>query len=76
MSEHEKTLRVAEAIRTHYAWNGRTFREGQFVAILDGKIVAVTDRPEDAIATLRAMDPDTEHGMVVPVKHPQVDIIR
>jgi hypothetical protein len=76
MSETENTLRVAESIRSHFAWNGRTFREGEFVAVLDGQIVTVADNPDDAIAALRAMAPEPSRGMVIPVKHPEVDFIR
>jgi hypothetical protein len=76
MSEKERNLRIAEAITTNFAWNGRSFREGQFVALLDGQIVAVADNPDEAIAALRALDPDPKHGMVLEVAHPVTDVIR
>ena len=76
MNDTEGNLRIAETIQSKFAWNGRTFREGQCVALLDGKIVAVTDNPDSAILALRAADPDPERGMVIEVTHPVVDVIR
>lgn len=76
MNDKERNLRIAESIQLKFAWNGRTFREGQCVALLDGKIVAVADNPDSAISALRAVDPDPERGMVIEVTHPVVDIIR
>ncbi len=76
MNEKERNLRIAESILSEFAWNGRTFREGQCVALLDGKIVAVADNPDRAISALRAIDPDPQRGMVIEVAHPVVDVIR
>jgi hypothetical protein len=76
MSEKERNLRIAQTICEDFAWNGQTFREGDFVALLDGKIVAVARNVDDAIATLRARDPDPKRGMVIEVTHPVVDVIR
>lgn len=76
MSEKERTLRVAETLCREFKWNGQTFQDGDCVAVLDGKIVAVADNPDEAIAALRAIDPDPQHGMVVEVSHPVVDVIR
>jgi hypothetical protein len=75
-SEQERNLRIAEAMCRDFQWQGRTFREGEYVALLDGSIVAVADNPDDAIAALRALDPNPRHGMVVPIEHPSVDVIR
>ena len=76
MSEKERNLRIAESITAKFAWNGRTFEEGEFVALLDGEIVAVADNPKDAISALRALEPDPKRGMVVEAAHPVVDVIR
>ena len=76
MTENERNLRIAESISANFAWNGRTFEEGEFVALLDGVIVAVADNPNDAISALRALDPNPRHGMVVEAAHPVVDVIR
>jgi hypothetical protein len=76
MNEKERNLRIAELICAEFAWNGQKFREGDCVALLDGKIVAVADNPDDAIATLRTLEPDPKRGMVVEVIHPVVEVIR
>jgi hypothetical protein len=76
MSDKDRNLRIAESICAHFAWNGRRFRAGEFVALLDGRIIAVTDNPDGAISALRAIDPDPQHGMVIEVTHPIVDVIR
>ena len=75
-SEQERNLLIADAVCRDFEWEGRKFREGQCVALLDGEIVAVADNPDDAIAALRALDPNPKHGMVVPVIHPTIDVIR
>jgi hypothetical protein len=56
MNENERNLRIAESIYTQFTWNGQTFREGDCVALLEGKIVAVADNPDDAISALRALE--------------------
>jgi hypothetical protein len=76
MSDRERNLRAAEALCREFEWNGRTFKDGDCVALLDGRIVAVADNPDDAISALRVIDPDPERGMVVEVTHPVVDVIR
>jgi hypothetical protein len=76
MNEKERNLRIAESIYAQFAWNGQTFREGDFVALLEGKIVAVAHNPDDAISTLRSLDPDPKHGMVIEVSRPVVDAVR
>jgi hypothetical protein len=76
MSEHDQNRRIAEAIGAHFCWNGRTFHEGEYIALLDGNIVAVTKKPDEAITALRALDPDPRRGMVIEVSRPTVDVIR
>ena len=76
MTEKERNLRIAESICAKFAWNGRTFEEGDYVALLDGKILAVADNPDDAISALRALEPDPKRGMVIEATHPVVDVIR
>ena len=74
--DKERNRRIAEAMCTDFQWQGRTFHEGDCVALLDGNIVAVADNPDDAIAALRALDSNPQHGMVVQVTAPTVDVIR
>ena len=76
MSEKERNLRVAETLCREFEWNGRRFQDGDCVALLDGEIVAVADNPDDAISSLRTIDPDPQRGMVVQVSDPAVDVIR
>jgi hypothetical protein len=75
-NDKERNLRIAETMCRDFQWQGQTFREGQCVALLDGEIVAVAENPDDAIAALRALDPNPQHGMVVPITRPTVDVIR
>jgi hypothetical protein len=49
---------------------------GDFVALLDGEVVAVEKNADDAIAALRARDPDPKRGMVVEVAPASADVIR
>jgi hypothetical protein len=76
VDEQERNLRIAETIATDFAWNGQTFLEGQFVALLDGRVVAVATKPDEAIAALRALAPDPQRGMVLEVARPAIDMIR
>lgn len=75
-SEHERNLRIAEAVCRDFEWHGQKFREGQYLALLNGKIAAVADHADDAILALRTLDPDPKHGMIVPVEVPAMDVIR
>ncbi len=76
MNDKETNLRIAEAICETFSWEDRTFKEGDYVALLDGKIVVVGETPDQAITALRALDPDPKRGMVLVVSHPVVDVIR
>jgi hypothetical protein len=76
MTETERNRRVAERLCLDFEWNGRRFKEGDFVALLDGQVVAVASAPDEAIRALRALDPDPKRGMVVEVTPPVVEVIR
>jgi hypothetical protein len=76
VNEQEQNRRIAETICEQFSWNGHDFEEGTCVALLDGKIIAVAECPDDAIAALRKLDADPKRGMVVEVAHPVVDVIR
>jgi hypothetical protein len=75
-SEQERNLRIAEAVCRDFEWHGQKFRKGQYLALLDGEIVAVANKADLAISALRALDPDPKHGMVIPVESPVMDVIR
>ncbi len=76
MHENDQNLRIAESISARFSWNGQEFHEGDYVALLDGQIIAVAKTPEAAISALRAHAPDPERGMVVEVARPAVDVVR
>jgi len=48
VSEKERNLRVAETLWKEHQWSGQTFNDGDYVALLDGNIVAVADNPDEA----------------------------
>jgi len=76
MNETDLNRRIAQAVHRDFAWDGRTFQNGDFLALLDGKVVAVANTADDAIAALRACDPDPRRGMVIAVAPSAIDIIR
>jgi len=76
MNERELNLRIAETVCKESRWQGQEFHLGDCVALLDGNIVAVTGNPEDAISSLRAIEPNPRRGMVVEVAQPAIDVIR
>ena len=76
MTETDLNRRIAQAVHHDSTWDGRTFRAGDFLALLDGNVVAVADNADDAIAALRALDPDPRRGMVIEVAPPAIDVIR
>lgn len=76
MSGAERDAQIAERTMQDFAWNGQTFQKGEFVAILNGAVVVVSDNAMDAINALREIDPDPRQGMVVEIGHAEVDLIR
>jgi len=76
MTGSEQDQRIAERLCRDFAWNGRTYREGEYVAVLNGSIVAVSDCAPGAIKALRELDPDPRHGVVVEIGQAEVDVIR
>ena len=76
MSEFDRKQEIAIQIRRDLSWNGRQFKLGEYVALLDGKVVAVADSPEGAVSALRSIDPEPLRGMVVHASPPVVAVIR
>ena len=76
MSDYEKNSEIARRLRTELMWEGRHFRKGEYVALLDGRVIAVGSSPDDAIAELRRQSPDAARGMVVELSPDQLDVIR
>ena len=58
------------------SWNGRMFRYGECVALLDGEVIAVADDLDGALKSLRATDPNPRRGMVFEVSPSVLDVIR
>ena len=76
MNEHEVNRRAAEKMCQEFAWDGHPLHEGDCVAILDGKVIAVAQKPDEAIASLRKADPNPRRGMVIEISRPTRDVIR
>jgi hypothetical protein len=76
MSEYERNQEAAERICRELRWNGRGFKLGDYIVLLDGNVVAVTDGAGDALLALRSIDPDPSRGMIVEVAPSVVDVIR
>ncbi len=76
MNDRERNLRIAQTVHRDFAWNGQLFQRGDFVALLDGQVVAVEQSAAVAIAALRSREPDPKRGMVVEVGPATMDVIR
>jgi hypothetical protein len=76
MTEKDINQQVAEQIRNVGQWNGTEFRLGEWVALLDGKVVAVAKDLDAALQALRALDPNPRRGMIFEVGPPVIDVIR
>jgi hypothetical protein len=76
MNERLRNQEIADRICHDLQWDGQRFRLGDCVALLDGKVIAVTEDLEGALQALRSADPDPARGMVIEVTPPTVDIIR
>ena len=67
MREIDINQEVAEQICNGPRWNGKEFRSGECVALLDGKVVAVAKDLDAALRALRILDPGPRRGMVFEV---------
>lgn len=76
MSDQEINEKVAEQINGAGGLNGKQFRPGEWVALLDGKVVSVAEDIDGAVQALRRVDPNPQRGMVFEVGPPVVDVIR
>ena len=76
MSEKEVNEKLAEEICARSSANGKEFRKGECVALLDGKVVAVAADLGAALQALRTLDPDPRRGLIFEVGPPPVDVIR
>ena len=76
MCEYDINQKVAEEICNTFRLNGQEFHLGECVALLDGKVVAVTKDLMGAVQAVHALDPDPKRGMVFEVGPLGVDYIR
>jgi hypothetical protein len=76
MSELEINQQVAEQICNAGRVNGKQFRTGECVALLDGKVVAVAKDLGTALNALRALDANPQRGMLFEVGPTVTDVIR
>lgn len=67
---------IARQLCERLEYGGRLFHPGQYVAILDGKVVAVADSFEEADQSLSALEPDPRRGLVCLIEPPEPDVIR
>ena len=67
---------IAQQICETMEFEGQRFHLGEFVAILDGKVIASGDRFEDALGPLEALAPDRNRGLLVQVAPEEPDVIR
>jgi hypothetical protein len=76
MSEREINQKVAEEIRNTFRLNGQEFRKGEWVALLNGKVVSVAKDIDSILTALRTIEPDPHAGMLLEVGPPLTDVIR
>ena len=76
VNELERNQEIADSICRDFEWQGRVFRPGDCVALLDGKIIVVANDLDQALQALRKIEPDPHRGMLVEVRTPVVDCIR
>jgi hypothetical protein len=76
MNEMQLNQQMAEQICDAGQANGRRFELGDYVALLDGQVVAAAGDLDAALRALRALDPNPGRGMVVEVATAVTDVIR
>jgi hypothetical protein len=76
MTERDVNQQVAEQICNTGRLNGKQFNRNEYVALLDGNVVAVEKDLDSALRSLRALAPDPLRGMVFEVGPPVPDVIR
>lgn len=76
MNELEHNQQVADVICRDFEWQGRKFQLGDCVVLLEGEVVAVAPDLDQALQTLRDIEPDPRRGMLVEVRKPVFDVVR
>lgn len=76
MSEYDINQQVASRIREELRWGEQQFKQGDCIALLDGKVIAVKENMSEALTALRQMEAEPDRGMLFRVATPTVDVIR
>jgi hypothetical protein len=76
MTEHEINSIAAAEIQNSRTYRGQRFDDGQWIALLDGEVVAVAESLDDILDRLREIEPNPERGMLVEAADPVVNVIR
>jgi hypothetical protein len=67
---------IAQQICERFEYGGQRFGRGQFVAILDGAVVAVGQTFDEVDEALAARRVDRDRGVVIQVDEPMPDVVR
>ncbi|MFQ6044227.1 MAG: hypothetical protein ACE5PV_25515 [Candidatus Poribacteria bacterium] len=78
VSESERAIDqdAAKEICSRFEFDGQRFRQGQYVAILRGRIIAVGDSFDEVQCALSAQEPNPHKGLICQVEKPMLDVIR
>lgn len=76
MCDQKINSRATKSIRRDHCLGEPVFNDGNYVALLDGNVVAKSDNPDDAIAALRAIESNPQRGMVIDVCQQSFDVVR
>ena len=76
MTEQELNQQTADRINNAGGLNGKQYGMGEWLALLDSKVVAVANDLDGAVTALRRLEPDPKRGMVFEIGRPIVDMIR
>jgi hypothetical protein len=76
MTELHLNQQTADRINISGGLNGKQYQPGDWLALLDSKVVAVAKNLEDAVGVLRRLEPDSNRGMVFQYGLTAADVIR
>lgn len=74
--EREVDEQAADHIGRHFEWRGRRFQPGDFVALLDGEVVAVARTFDEVERDFLRVEPARRRGLICRVETPVPDVIR
>jgi len=75
MSDYDFNQREVELMLSSGA-NSEGYQKGDWLALLDGKVIAVAREIEGALRALRALDANPQRGMVFEYANYEIDVIR